>query len=83
MPEMEQNNQKKVLALQIIALELATTNSYNLEQNTCHWQSICYETPLRFAMSVKEIFCQSRFLRVMKKYYGSAFMQALYNFGTP
>ena len=45
---MEQNYQKKFLVLKIIAFELGTRNSHNLEQDTCHWQTICYETPLRF-----------------------------------
>ena len=81
-PDMEQKNQEKFLLLKIIAFSWGTTNSHNLEQDTCHWQSICYETPLRFTMSLNEIFYKSHSLRVMKKYYGSALMKILYKFGT-
>ena len=47
-PEMEQRNQKMFLVLKKIAFELGTTNSHNPEQDICHWQSMHYETPLRF-----------------------------------
>ena len=81
MPEMGQKNHKKFVDLKMIAFELGTTNSHNLEQNTCHWQPIWYETPLRFTMSLQEIFRKSSSLRVMKKYDESALMQSLYKFG--
>ena len=64
---MEQKNQKKLLVLKIIPFESGTRNSHNLEQDICHWQSICYETALRFNISLREIFSKSRSLRVMKK----------------
>ena len=41
---MEQNNQKKLLVLKIIAFESGKANSQNSEQDTCQWQSMCYET---------------------------------------
>ena len=50
-PEMEQKNEKKFLVLKIIAFESETTNSHNPEQDTCHWGSMFYETPLRFNIS--------------------------------
>ena len=81
-PEMGEKNKKKVLVSKIIAFELGTTNSHNLEQDTCHWQSICYKTPLRFTMSLKQIFWKSGSFRIIKKYYGSALMQILSKFGT-
>ena len=65
---MEKKNQKKLLVLRIIALEFGTTNSHNLEQDTCHWQSMCYETPQRFNISLTKIFFKYGYLRVMKKY---------------
>ena len=34
--------------LKIIASESGTINSHNPEHNSCHWQPVCYETPLRF-----------------------------------
>ena len=72
---MRQKNQKNFLVLKIIAIDLVTTNSHNLEQDSCHWQSICYKTPLRFNMSLREIFSESCSLGVMRKYDESALMQ--------
>ena len=37
---MEQKKEKKFYVFKIIAFELETTNSLNLEQDTCHWQSM-------------------------------------------
>ena len=71
---MERNSEKIFLFLKIIALESGTTTSHNLEQDSCHWQSICYETPLKFKITLREIFCKSGSLRVMKKYDESAIM---------
>ena len=79
---MEQKNQKKLLVLNIIAFESAKANSHNPEQDICHWQSMCYETPLRFNISLREIFSKSRSPRVMKKSDESAFLQILQEFGT-
>ena len=56
---MKQNNQKIVLVLNIIPFESSTTNSHNPEQDNCHWQSMCYEKPLRFNISLREIFSKS------------------------
>ena len=79
---MEQKNRKKFLVLNIIPFELRTRNSHNLEQDISHWQSICYETPLRFNISLREIFSKSGSDRVMKKYDESALMQISQEFGT-
>ena len=65
---MEQKNPKIFSVLKIIAFESGTTNSVNLEKDTCHWESMCYETQLRFNISLREIFFKSGSLRVMKKY---------------
>ena len=43
---------------------------------------MCYETSLRFNISLREIFFKSGSLRVMKKYDESALMQILQEFGT-
>ena len=75
-------NQKKLLVLKIIGFEAVTTYSLNLQENTCHWQSMCYEKPLRFNISLREIFFKSGSLRVMKKYDESALMQIVQVFGT-
>ena len=79
---MGQKNRRKLLVLKIIALESGTTNSHNPEQDTCHWQSMCYETHLRFNISLREIFSKSGSSRVMKKYDESALIQILREFGT-
>ena len=81
-PEMDWKNQKEFLVFKIIAIESGTTNSLNLEKDTCHWQSMCYETYLSFNMSLREIFFKSGSLRVMKKYDESALMQIVQVFGT-
>ena len=79
---MKQKNLNKLLVLKIIAFESGTTNSHNLEQDICHWQSMRYETPLRFNISGREIFSKSGSPRVMKKYDQSALMPILQEFGT-
>ena len=79
---MEQKNEKKLLVLKIIAFESGKANSHNPEQDICHWMSMCYETHLRFNISLREIFFKSGSLRVMKKYDESALMQIVQVFGT-
>ena len=73
---------KKLLVLKIIAFESGTANSHNPEQDICHWQSMCYETHLRFNISLREIFSKSRSPRLMKKYDESALMPVLQEFGS-
>ena len=80
--EMKQKYQETLLVLNIIPFESGTTNSQNPEQDNCHWQSMCYETPVRFNISLREIFFKSSSLRVMKKYDESALMPILQVFGT-
>ena len=79
---MEEKNQKKILILKIVTFESGTKISNNPEEDTCHWQSIFYETPIRFNILLREIFLKSGFLRVMKKYHESSLMQILQKFGT-
>ena len=59
--------EKKFFVFQIIAFELAVSNSPNLEKDTCHRRSMCEQTPLRFHLSLGEIFSKSNSLRMMKK----------------
>ena len=80
-PKVEQQNQKKFLVLKIIPFESRTTNSHKPEQDICHWQSMCYETPLRFNISLRQIFSKSGSPRVIKKYDETAFMQILQELG--
>ena len=79
---MEQKNQKKILDLKINSFESGKTHSHNPEQDTCHWQSMFYETTLRFNISLREKLSKSGFPRVMKKYDESALMQILQEFWT-
>ena len=81
-PEIEQKYQKKFLVLKIIAFESETANSHNPEQDTCHWQSMFYEIPLRFNISLREIFFISGSPRMMEKYDESTLMQILKEFRT-
>ena len=79
---MEQTNLKRILVLKISASESGTTNSHNPEQDICHWQSMCYETTLRFKVSPREIFSKSGRPIVMKKYDERVLMKILQSFGT-
>ena len=79
---MEQKNEKKLLVLKIIAFESGKANSHNPEQDICHWMSMCYETHLRFNLSLREIFSKSGSPRLMKKYDESALMPVLQEFGS-
>ena len=54
--EHQKKNQKKFLVLRIIAFESGSANSLNLEKDTCHWLSMCYEIAVRFNISPTEIF---------------------------
>ena len=78
---MEQMNEKKFLVLKIIAFESRTKNSHNPEQDTCHWHSMCYETPLRFNISLRVVYSKSGSLRMMTKYDESSPVQILPEFG--
>ena len=79
---MEQTGPKKILVLKISAFQWGTTNSHNLEQDICHWQSMCYETPLRFNISLREIFSNSTSPRMVKKFDESDLMPVLQESGT-
>ena len=63
---MEQKNQKKILVFKKIALDLGSTKSRILEQDTCHWQSICYQASLRFKISLRQVYSKADFFKVMK-----------------
>ena len=80
--EIKQKNLKELLVSKIIAFELGTTNSHNLAQYICHWQSMYYETPLRFNISLREIFSNSVSPRMVKKYDESDLMPVLQDSGT-
>ena len=79
---MEQRNPKRFLFLKISTFESRTKNSHNPEQDIGHWQSMCYETALRFNISVREIFSKSGSPRVIKKYDQNVLMQISQEFVT-
>ena len=79
---MEQKNEKKLLVLKIIAFESGKANSHNPEQDICHWKSMCYKTPLRFNISLREILSKSGSFIVMKKYNKSVLIQISEEFWT-
>ena len=81
-PQMQQKNLEKLLVLKIIAFESETTNSHNPEQDICHWESMFYETPLRFKISLSEIFSKSGSPIVMKKYDEGLLVRISQDFGT-
>ena len=58
---------KKNLVSKRSAFQSGTTNSQTPEYDNCHWQSMCYETPLRFNTSLREIFSKSGSPRGDKK----------------
>ena len=82
MAEMGPTDEKKFLVLKIIAFQLGTRDPHNPKEDTCHWQSMCYETPLKFNTELREIFSKSGSLRVMKKYDESALMLLLQEIGS-
>ena len=79
---MKQKKRKKLLVSDIIPFESGTTNSHSPEQDNCHWQSICYETHVRFNISLREISSKSGSAVVKKKYDESALTQIWEDFGT-
>ena len=79
---MERKNEWKFLVLEIIAFECGTTNFHNPEQDTCHWHSMCYETPLRNNISLREIFSKPGSLKVKKNYDESGLVNILQEFET-
>ena len=63
---MEEKNGKKFLVFKETAFEPASANYHNPKQDTCHWQSICYQATLRFNISLMVVFPKQGSLRVMK-----------------
>ena len=61
---------------------MGTRDSQNPEEDNCDWKSMCYETKLRFNISLREIFSESGSPIVMKKYDESAVMQISQDLGT-
>ena len=79
---MEQKNRKKLLLFKIIAFESGKANSQYPEQDICDWMSMCYETHLRFSISLREILSKIESPRLMKKYDESSLMTVFQEFGS-
>ena len=65
---MKKKIQKKFFVFEIITSEFVALNCLYQEQNTCHRDSVCQETVLRFCISLTETFCQTIDFPVINKY---------------
>ena len=63
---MQQKNPKKLFLFKKIAFEQGSTNSHIPEEDTCYWQSICYQSTQRFNMSLRIVYYKPGSLRVIK-----------------
>ena len=72
---MQQKIGKKFFLFERIASEFVTLNCLYKEENTCHRHSVCWETVLRFYMSLTETFGKSIAFAVINKYGKAAAMQ--------
>ena len=72
---------EKTVGFKDNCVSIGSTDSHNPEQDICHWQPMCYETPLEFNISLREIFPISGSPRVMKEYDESVLMQISQEFG--
>ena len=59
-------NQEQFLLFKIIAFEPGSSNSDNIEEDTCLWQSICYQETQSFNMSLMHVYSKPGSLRVIK-----------------
>ena len=73
--------QIKVFVFQIIAFEFGVGNSRNIQQDTWHRQAMCQQTHERFYLTLGEKFCESTYVRMMKKDVKSALIDILQVFG--
>ena len=59
--------EKKFFLFEIIPSEFVALNCLYQEENTCHRQSLCQETALRFCISLTETFCRTIDFPVINK----------------
>ena len=64
---MEYKIQKKFSVFEIKAFQVIAENSAYCGRNTCHRQSMCYQTTLRFMIRVKQSFSHSIYEKFMGK----------------
>ena len=75
---MEKKIVTKFFVFQIISFELGVANSHILERDTCHRQSMCQQTSLRFHLTLGETYSKSTSRRMIKEHDKSA----LWDFGS-
>ena len=80
--EMERNIQKKSSVFEIKAFEVAAENSAYCGRNTCHWQSMCQQTVLRFMIRIKQSFPNLIYWKFIGKKDNSAALLLSAVFGT-
>ena len=56
---MQKKTKKKFLVSEIIAYELVSLNCSYEEQDSFHWQSMCYQAVPRLCISIRETFSDS------------------------
>ena len=54
---------------------MGVANSCNIEEDTCHSQSMCWQTPLRFHLTLREMFRESTCIKLMKNHDKSTLME--------
>ena len=72
---MKQKIERKFFVFRILAFQLGVANSHNIELDTCHWQSMCSQTPLRFHVTLGETFSKSAINKILKKHGKSTIME--------
>ena len=80
--EMEEKIEKKSSVFEIKAFEIVAENSAYSGRNTCHRQSMCLETVLRFMIRVKQSFSNSIYRKFMGKKHNSGALLFSAVFGT-
>ena len=66
---------KKLLVFGKMTSPFVALNCLYQEENTCHRQSVCSETVLRFCISLTETFCKTIAFPVINKYGKETFLQ--------
>ena len=79
---MQQAIEKKLFVSYIISFELVAVNCLYYKENTCHTQSVCEQTVLRFSIWLIETFPNQGFLWVLKKYLKTAVAKIVAVLGT-
>ena len=78
---MQKKLKKKFFFSEIMTYELVALACLYSEENTCHRQSMCQQTVLRFCISLRENFSDSTTFKVINEYGEGAAVQILTLFG--